>query len=35
MPQHYATATIALLVEAGNKANETRDRTTFLRVVNG
>ena len=35
MPQHYATATIARLVEAANKANETRDRTTLLRVVNG
>ena len=35
MPQHYATATIARLVEAANKANETRDRITLLRVVNG
>ncbi|HEX6704710.1 MAG TPA: hypothetical protein VF169_08120 [Albitalea sp.] len=35
MPQHYATATIARLVEAANEANETRDRTTLLRVVNG
>ena len=35
MPQHYATATIARLVAAANKANETRDRTTLLRVVNG
>jgi integrase len=35
MPQHYATATIARLVEAANKANETRDRTTLLSVVNG
>lgn len=35
LPQHYATATIARLVEAANKANETRDRTTLLRVVNG
>lgn len=35
MPQHYATATIARLVEVANKVNETRDRTTLLRVVNG
>lgn len=35
MPQHYATATIARLVEAANKVQETRDRTTLLRVVNG
>ena len=34
MPQHYATATIARLVEAANKVQETRDRTTVLRVVN-
>jgi len=35
MPQHYATATIAHLVEAANKANETLYRTTLLRLVNG
>jgi hypothetical protein len=35
MPQHYATATIARLVEAANKETQTRDRTTQLRVVNG
>jgi len=35
MPKHYATATTARLVEMANKANETRDRTTLLRVVNG
>jgi len=35
MPQHYATATIARLVEAANKVRETCDRTTLLRVVNG
>lgn len=35
MPQHYATATIARLVEAANKVRETRDRSTLLRVVNG
>lgn len=35
MPQHYATATIARLVEMANKVQETRDRMTLLRVVNG
>ena len=35
MPQHYATATIARLVEAANEVTQTRDRTTLLRVVNG
>jgi integrase len=35
MSQLYATATVARLVEAANRANETRDRTTLLRVVNG
>ena len=35
MPQHYATATIARLVEAANKVKQTLDRTTLLRVVNG
>jgi integrase len=35
MPQHYASATIARLVEAANKVQQTRDRTTLLRVVNG
>lgn len=35
MPQHYATATIARLVEMANKVRETFDRTTLLRVVNG
>ena len=34
MPQHYATATIARLVDAANKVTETRDRTTLLRIVN-
>jgi hypothetical protein len=34
MPQHYATATIARLVEVANKANQTRDCNTLLRVVN-
>lgn len=35
MTQHYATATVARLVEMANKVTETRDRTTLLRVVNG
>lgn len=35
MPQHYATATIARLVETANKVATTRDRVTLLRVVNG
>ncbi|MFZ3119248.1 MAG: tyrosine-type recombinase/integrase [Variovorax sp.] len=35
MPQHYATATLARLVEMANKANEAPDRMTVLRVVNG
>lgn len=34
MPQHCATATIARLVEAANKVQKTRYRTTVLRVVN-
>jgi integrase len=33
-PQHCATATIARLVEAANKVQKTRYRTTVLRVVN-
>jgi hypothetical protein len=35
MPQHYATATIARLVEAANKVRGTRDLTPLLRAVNG
>jgi site-specific recombinase XerD len=35
MAQHYATAEIARLVELADKVQETRDRTTLLRVVNG
>ncbi|MEO7393112.1 MAG: hypothetical protein ABIU58_13125, partial [Ramlibacter sp.] len=35
MPQHYATATVARLVEAANKVQHTVDRTTLLRVVDG
>lgn len=35
MPEHYATATVARLVDAANKVATTIDRTTLLRVVNG
>ena len=35
MAQHYATATIVRLVAEANKVQETLDRTTLLRVVNG
>jgi integrase len=35
MPRHYATATVARLVDAANSVSHTRDRTTLLRVVNG
>lgn len=35
MPSHYATATVARLVDLANSVRETRDRTTLLRVVNG
>lgn len=35
MTQLYATATVARLVEVANRVQETRDRTTLLRVVNG
>ena len=35
MPQHYASATVARLVEAANKAHLTVDRTTLLQIVNG
>lgn len=35
MAQHYATATVARLVEAANKVQETRDNVTILRLVNG
>jgi hypothetical protein len=35
MPQHYATATIARLVDVANRVKESRDRATVLRVVNG
>jgi hypothetical protein len=35
MPQHYATATVARLVDVANRVFETRDRTTLLRVANG
>jgi len=33
--QHYASATIARLVEAANKVQQTVDRSTLLRIVNG
>lgn len=35
MPQHYAAATVARLVEAANAVTGTRDRVTLLRVANG
>lgn len=35
MAQHYASATVARLVELANMAMERRDRVTLLRVVNG
>jgi len=35
MPQHYAAATVARLMESANRVMETRDRTTLLRAVNG
>jgi hypothetical protein len=34
MPQHYAAATIARLVDAANLVANTRDRTMLLRIVN-
>lgn len=34
MPQHYAAATIARLVDVANQVQGTRDRTTVLRIVN-
>jgi integrase len=33
MPQHYATATLARLLDAANSVRQTRDRTMVLRVV--
>ncbi|WP_382155315.1 tyrosine-type recombinase/integrase [Hydrogenophaga sp. ANAO-22] len=35
MPEHYATATVARLLDAANSVAQTRDRTTLLRIVNG
>lgn len=35
MSDLYASSTVARLVDVANKAAETRDRTTLLRVVNG
>ena len=34
MPQHYAAATVARLVDVANQVARTRDRTTLLRIVN-
>ena len=35
MPQHYAVATVARLLEAANSVQQTRDRAMVRRVVNG
>lgn len=35
MPGHYATPTVARLVDLANRVAATRDSTTLLRVVNG
>lgn len=35
MAQHYATATVARLLEAANRVQETRDNMTILRLVSG
>lgn len=35
MPSHYASSTIARLVDLANSVAETRDRMTLLRVVSG
>lgn len=35
MARHYATATVARLIELANRVSKTDDRTTLLRVVNG
>jgi integrase len=35
MGEHYATPTVARLVELANMVTGTRDTTTLLRVVNG
>lgn len=35
MPQHYATATIANLVDQANKVMKGEDRTTVLRLITG
>lgn len=35
MPEHYATAEVARLVEMANSVSKTRDRLTLLRVANG
>jgi integrase len=35
MSEHYATPTVAKLIEMANKVQETRDTPTLLRMVNG
>jgi hypothetical protein len=35
MPQHYAAATVAKLLEATTTVVKTRDRTMVLRMANG
>ena len=35
MPQHYAVATVARLLDGANSVLQTCDRTMVLRVVNG
>jgi integrase len=35
MPGHYASATVARLVDAANSVTHTRDRVTLLKVANG
>ncbi len=35
MPEHYATPTIAHLIECANLVKDTRDSPTLLRIVNG
>jgi integrase len=35
MPAHYATPTIAHLIECANRVKDTRDSPTLLRIVNG
>lgn len=35
MPEHYATPTIARLVDMANQVATTRDTPTLLRLANG